>query len=250
MLQNNINQIWQNLENTKTEKQPFTQDVINNLPEPVQRYFLHAITLGTPLATGVKLKMQGYFQPSKDKKLPMQATEILTAKGFVWQAVMGNKFFNIKGADYYYNNSAKVEFKIWGLIPLVKEENPDINRSSIGRFAGELFWLPSALLPQNQVSLQAIDHNTIQATFNIEGETVNLTFIIDENGRVLEVKLPRWGNQTTYKSWQYIPFGGTFSQETSFQGYTIPSQINAGWWLGSEQYNGFFQASIEEAEFF
>jgi hypothetical protein len=249
MNKQNINQIWLSLE-YPTTKQIFTQDLIAELPAPVQRYFLHAITLGTPLATGVKLKMQGYFQPNKDQKFTMQATEILTLKGFVWQAVMGNKLFNIKGADYYYNNSGKVEFKLWGLIPLVKEENSDVSRSSIGRCGGELFWLPSALLPQNQVSWQAIDNNIIQASFNIDSDTVNLTFIIDENGRVLEAKLPRWGNQTTDKIWQYIPFGGTFSQETSFQGFTIPSQINAGWWLGTEKYNVFFQATIEAADFF
>lgn len=250
MMTTEINQIWQNLENHATLKPTFNPDLINNLPEPVQRYFLNAITPGTPLATGVKLKMHGYIQATKEKRLTMQATEILTAQGFVWQARMGNRFFHIKGADYYYNQLGKVEFKIWGFIPFFNEENANITRSSIGRCGGELFWLPSALLPQNQVTWQALDNNTIQASFNIDGETITLTFIIDEHGRVLEAKLPRWGNQITDKHWQYIPFGGTFSQETSFQGYTIPSQINAGWWLGTEQYDGFFQASIEEAEFF
>jgi hypothetical protein len=245
-----INQIWQSLENIKIEKQIFTPNLIAKLPTPVQRYFLHAITPGTALATGVKLKMTGYFQPSPNQKLTMQAQEILSRQGFVWQAIMGNKLFNIKGADYYYNNSGKVEFKIWGLIPFIKDENPNVTRSSIGRCGGELFWLPSALLPQNQVEWQAIDNHTIQATLKIDNEIINLTLIIDENGRVLEIKLPRWGNKNIDKTWQYIPFGGKFTQEASFQGFTVPSQINAGWWLGTENYHSFFQATIEEGEFF
>jgi hypothetical protein len=246
----NINQIWQSLENTKAEKPTFAPDLVAGLPAPVQRYFLHAITPGTTLATGVKLKMIGYFQPSPNQKLTMQAKEILSLQGFVWQAFMGNKFLNLQGADYYYNNSGKVEFKIWGLIPFIKDENPDVTRSSIGRCGGELFWLPSALLPPNQVEWKEINNNTIQANLNIDKEIINLTLIIDEQGRVLEVKLPRWGNQNIDKTWQYIPFGGTFAQEASFQGFTIPSQINAGRWVGTENYHSFFQATIEEAEFF
>ncbi|MFM7408168.1 MAG: DUF6920 family protein [Cuspidothrix sp.] len=250
MEQKNINQIWQSLEKTATFQKTFNSDLIANLPEPVQRYFLHAITPGTLLATGVKLKMQGYIQVTKEKRLTMQATEILTPQGFVWRARMENIFFHIQGADYYYRNHGKVEFKIWGLIPFLNEENTNVTRSSIGRCGGELFWLPSALLPQSQVNWQAIDNSTIQATFNVDSETITPTLIIDEKGRVLVAKLPRWGDKTTSKTWEYIPFGGTFAQDRNFQGYTIPSQINAGWWLGTEQYDGFFQAGIEEAEFF
>ncbi|WP_199317551.1 DUF6920 family protein [Richelia sinica] len=249
MKNHNINKIWHTLA-TPTPTKKFTEELIAELPAPVQRYFSHAITPGTPLATGVKLTMEGKFRASPDKWLTMQGEEILTAKGFVWKALIGSGLFHLKGADYYYNGAGKVEFKIWGLIPFVKAINTDTTRSSIARCGGELFWLPSALLPQQGVSWQAINDDTIQASFQIDGEPVNLTLLIDENGKVLQAKLPRWGNQTTDKTWSYLPFGGKLSAETTFDGLTIPSEIAAGWYVETDSYYEFFQATIKQAEFF
>jgi hypothetical protein len=249
MQNHNINKIWHTL-STSTPTKIFTEELITDLPAPVQRYFSHAITPGTPLATGVKLTMEGKFRASQDKWLRMQGEEILTAKGFVWKAVIGSGLFHLKGADYYYHGAGKVEFNIWGLIPFVNEANADTTRSSIGRCGGELFLLPSALLPQQDVLWQAIDNDTIQASFQIDGEIVNLTLLIDENGKVLQAKLPRWGNQTKDKTWSYIPFGGKFTAETNFDGFTIPTEIIAGWYVETDGYYEFFQATIKQAEFF
>jgi DNA-binding MltR family transcriptional regulator len=43
-----VKQIWQNLK-SQSNSTVFTQEMIADLPEPVQRYFLHAIAIGTPL---------------------------------------------------------------------------------------------------------------------------------------------------------------------------------------------------------
>ena len=78
-----VSRLWQMLESTPTQ-QHFHVGMIAGFPAPVQRYFLHAIALGTPLVTSIKLKMQGQLRISPDQPwLPMQAQEILTSKGFV-----------------------------------------------------------------------------------------------------------------------------------------------------------------------
>ncbi|MEH1936782.1 MAG: DUF6544 family protein [Nostoc sp.] len=240
-----VSQLWQMLESAPTH-QHFHVDMIAGLPAPVQRYFLHAIALGTPLATSIKLKMQGQLRISPDKPwLPMQAQEILTSKGFVWKAVIGRGLFQLQGGDYYVNGLGRVQFGLWGLVPFVNAHNLDITRSSIGRLGGEFFWLPSALLLQPNVTWKAIDDNTIQASFQIDAEPVTLTLVIDANGKVLQVWLPRWGDRTEDKSWTYIPFGGVFQAERTFEGLTIPSRISAGWWFGTERYVESFLAEIE-----
>lgn len=142
----------------------FTKDMVAGLPAPVQRYFLHAIALQTPVASSASLKMSGSFRLSQDKRwLPMEAQEIISAsKGFVWKAAIGNSLLQMRGGDYYINNLGRMRFSLWGLIPLVNVHNPDTNRSAIGRLAGEMIWLPSALLPQRGVSWKEIDEKTIQ----------------------------------------------------------------------------------------
>lgn len=245
-----VSQIWRSLEAVPTETR-FTKDMVAELPAPIQRYFFHAIAPQTPLAASVSLKMKGNFRLSQDKPwLPMEAKEIVSAsKGFIWQAVIGNSLMQMRGGDYYINNSGRVRFSLWGLIPLVNTQNTDTNRSAIGRLAGEMVWLPSALLPQRGVSWQAIDETTIQASLKIDGEPITLTLFIDSDGKLLKISFPRWGEYTDDGSFAYIPFGGEFQTERTFGGFTIPAQMSLGWWVGTDRYAPFFRATIEQAEF-
>jgi hypothetical protein len=244
-----ITQIQQMLR-SEPMQQRFTEDLVAELPAPVQRYFLHAIAPGTPLATSVQLKMQGQFRLAPEKPwMPMQAQETLTATGFVWSAKIGSGLSQFQGADYYFNQAGRMQFSILGLVPIVNVQSPDTARSAIGRLVGELMWLPSALLPQQGVQWQAIDDHTIQAHLKVDDEPVTLTFVIDSNGKLLEGYALRWGNRTEDSSWQYIPMGGKCDAERTFDGFTIPSQVGVGWWFGSEQYFEFFQATIAQAAF-
>ncbi|MBH8551746.1 hypothetical protein I8751_05015 [Nostocaceae cyanobacterium CENA357] len=245
-----IDRIWRSLESSPTGDR-FTEDMVAELPPPVQRYFLHSIAPGTPLASSVSLEMSGSFRMAQDKPwIPMRAKQITSAlKGFVWKAVIGSGLFKFMGADYYANKSGQMRFALWGLIPLVNVQNPDITRSAIGRFVGEFFWLPSALLLQRNVTWKEIDDKTIQASLKVDGEPVTLTMVTDIDGKLLKVSFPRWGEHTEDGSYTYIPFGGEFQEEHTFGGFTIPSQISAGWWFGTERYSEFFLATIEQAEF-
>ncbi|PMB15120.1 DUF6920 family protein [Fischerella thermalis] len=247
---NEVSKIWQELADLPTEY-VFTEDMVASLPSPVQRYFLHAIAPGTPLASAVTLEMSGSFRLGEDKPwVPMQAKQrISLLKGFVWQATVGRGLSQFVGADYYIKGTGRMRFSLWGLFPLVNAHTHDIARSSLGRLAGEFVWLPSALLPQQGVIWQAIDERTVQASFVIDDEPVTLTLIVDSDGKVLQLSLPRWGDATEDGSWNYIPFGVEFQAEQQFGGFTIPSQMNAGWWFGTERYLEFFRATIAKAEF-
>ncbi|MBC1238010.1 DUF6920 family protein [Nostoc sp. 2RC] len=246
-----VDRIWRSLPGIPTGDR-FTKDMVAELPPPVQRYFLHSIAPGTSLASSVCLEMSGSFRMVQDQPwIPMRAKQITSVlKGFVWKAVIDNGWFKFMGADYYANKCGGMCFSLWGLIPLVNARSSDITRSSIGRFAGEFFWLPSALLPQHNVNWKAIDERTIQANFKIDGERIILTLIIDVDGKLLKLFFPRWGQHISDGSYSYIPFGGEFTEERTFSGFTIPSQLVAGWWFGTDNYSEFFRAKIERAEFY
>jgi hypothetical protein len=244
---NEANRIWRSLL-TEPASTVFTQDMVATLPPPVERYFLHAITLGTPLANSVELKMQGSFKLG-DKWVPMQASEILSSKGLVWKAAVGKGLLQFFGSDYYANGTGGVQFSLWGILPVANSHTPDTARSAIGRLAGELIWLPSALLPQQGVNWKAIDDNTIEANLKINDESITLNLVIDSHGKPLKISFLRWGNQTEDGHHTYIPFGGEILAERTFAGFTIPSQLRLGWWFGSDKYAEFFQGNIEQAEF-
>ncbi len=241
---------WQSLEAPSTH-QVFTEDMVSDLPAPARRYLLHAIRPGTPLASSVSLEMRGTMRLKPGQEwMPMKARQIIAPpKGFVWRAEVGDGLMRFSGGDHYANGSGRVRFWLWGVIPLVKQEGPDVSRAALGRLVCETIWLPSSLLPQRGVKWETLDDESAQATMKIGEETVTLDLFIEPDGRLREIRILRWGNQTKDGGFGYIPFGGQIQEERAFGGYTIPSKVGVGWWIGTDRYFEFFRARIEDAVF-
>ena len=244
-----LKSIWRSLK-SQPSNAVFTQEMVAHLDEPVQRYFLHAIAPGTRLANYVELKMNGSFRLNPNAAwLDLKASQIISIMpGFIWKANIGNGLTSFSGADYYSKRRGRTKFSFWGLIPLVDAQSNDIDRSAAGRLGAEYIWLPSALLPYRGVDWKAISQDTIQANFSIYNEPICLTLTIDRDGRLLELSLPRWGNVTIDRSWQYSTFIADISAEATFEGYTIPAKLSAGW-LDRNQYWMFFRSTLKLAEF-
>ncbi len=242
-----VNRIWQALEYTGGPE-VFTEEMIAGLPHPVQRYLRHAIAPGTPLAASVELTMSGTIKLGADRQ-PFTARQILTpGQGFVWRAraQMGPAFF--QGADYYADGEGRMRFALLGLLPLIQAIGPDTTRSALGRLMGESVMVAACLLPRSGVQWAALDNEHIQATMTVAGETTTLTLTIDSAGQLHEVVLPRWN----VAEHAYVPFGVAFSGQHMSGGYTIPAQMQAGWWYGTERYQqegASFHATLETARF-
>ncbi len=242
--------VWQSLEAPSTH-QFFTEDMVLDLPAPARRYLLHAIRPGTPLAYSVSLEMGGTMRLKLGQEwMPMKAREVLAPpKGFVWRAEVGGGLTPFSGGDHYANGSGRVRFWLWGFIPLVKQEGADVSRAALGRMVCEAIWMPSSLLPQRGVKWEASDDESARATMKIGEETITLNLLVEPDGRLREIRILRWGNQTEDGSFGYIPFGGRIQEERAFGGYTIPSKVSVGWRLGTDRYFEFFRAQIGNADF-
>lgn len=241
-------QLWRLLE-TPPATETFTTAAIADLPEPVQRYFLHAIQPGTPLVSSVQVKVNGSFK-LQQTWMPMQGEEMITTSGFLWRAKIGTGLKQFFVSDRYISKVGQVYVTLWGAIALVNQQDANITRASIGRLAIEYIWLPSALLPQCGVQWKASDENTIVAFFNIDEELITLTLVIDRHGRLVEVMMPRWGEDTINNgNFAYLPYGAVFSAEATFDGYTVPSQVGVGWWFGTDRYDETFRATVNQANY-
>jgi hypothetical protein len=63
------------------------------------------------------------------------------------------------------------------------------------------------------------------------------------------VLLPEFCPSIRDEQYTKILFGGRYQAEATFDGYTIPSQMGAGWWLRTDRYFEFFRVTIEKATF-
>jgi hypothetical protein len=228
-----MNRIRSSLQVSGEPDKVFSSEMVGGLPDLAQRYLLHAIQPGKPLARRVELKMSGMLKPKEDAPwMPLQADQILTPeRGFIWKAkakAAGPVFMNV--TDHYAAGEGRMRVALFGLLPMVNVSNQDIAKSGAGRLMG---W-------------QKVDSLHAKVTLTIDDLTTTLTLTIDEQGRLKEVVLPRWKDDVK----EFVPFGVVIKEEREFDGYTIPSQLHGGWWYGTERYSEFLRFTIEQAMFY
>ena len=243
---------WRQLDTPTVSPATFDPSMIATLPEIAQRYFNHAIAPGTPLRTTVEIEMSGKFLLDNNGTImtyDMEARQLLAAPyQFVWIPKFKNGVMRISGADYYVDGIGSTKFWLLGIVPLVQSaDTPDINRSASARPLLETIWAPATMLPQNGATWTQTGPNSAEVTFQDDPFNTRLQLVMDETGCLTEVYAQRWSNQNPVGTFQLQPFGGTVTAETTFDGFTSPSDVKVGTHYGTPDFFPFFQATITSA---
>jgi hypothetical protein len=215
----------------------FTPRLVDGLPEPVQRFFTHAIAPGAPLPQAVRLQLRGSMRPRPGaSRFELEAEETLApAAGLVWEARTRIGPLPFRIVDSYFEAEGRVRGTVLG-IPLLRAAGPEVSRSSRHRTAAESLWAIPALLPRPGISWEATGDDTIRFALTIDGEAVPVTIGIDVRGAVTTMQMERFGDEGR-EEWGPTPYGFTVLAERTFGGLTIPSQLEGGWWFGTDRYD-------------
>ena len=168
----------------------------------------------------------------------------------IWRAAARMHGVAIRGSDSLLDGLGAMEWKLFGILPVVNASGPDITRSAAGRVNIESMWLPSVLCGDS-VSWTAPDIFRPHARFTAYKEVADIDYLTDEEGRLKTVKMPRWGNPDGGK-FGYTSFGGFVEAERRFGGYTVPSRMRAGWYFDTDRFDSvgeFFRVTIDDATY-
>ena len=232
----------------------FIPESVEDLPEPAQRYFRFSIAPGVPLQAVVKINMVGQIGLGHREVpgyRPMTAREILAPPhGFVWRPRIGVGLAAVTGSDGCIADQAWTRFWLAGLVPVARTSStPDLVRSARARAVAEAIWVPASLLPVNGITWQPLRVRRAQALFRSNGETYALDLTVGADGRPIRVAMQRWTNANPNRVFRYQPFGATVLEVRTFEGYTIPTRIEAGNGFGTQAYFPFFRARVTRAVF-
>ena len=114
------------------------------------------------------------------------------------------------------DDEGSMRWRLFGIIPVMTASGPDITRSAAGRLQGEFVWLPSHLA-RPDVSWTASDPEHSIATLTVAGHTEAVTISVGDDGRPLNLSLPRWGNPEG-DAFGLYQFGAVFEEDKSFGG--------------------------------
>lgn len=237
------------------ERAVFDPALVADQPEPLRRYFNHAIEPETPLGGAVELHLEGRFNMGSAEEphfRAMYAKQMLSyPAGFVWQVVLRSDETWISGSDGSYEGESWSRFWLMGAIPVARDGGTsDHHKSAFGRYAAEaVFWSPASVLPGPNAQWRAVSPTRVQVTLRhgMHAAVVGLT--IDEDGAPVMVAFDRWTNANVEKEYRWQRFGGHLSQPQRFGGITIPTRVVAGNHFGTDAYFPFYDATVTKADF-
>lgn len=206
------------------------------LPEAGRRLLVHALADRPATARGVRLRMRGSIMQG-ERRVSLEAVEVLLPlRGFAWRARarMGPVVVNVQ--DHYLDADSAVSVRLFGVLPIGGERGADTVASSRGRLAAESIWVPSMLAPRPGVRWTSVDDETVEVHMTIDGDEQTVTLVADDQGRLRELRMLRWGD-VGVPAHQQIPYGFKVVAERDFDGYTIPSELEGGWWFGTDRFD-------------
>ena len=233
-----------------TEAPPdFDAAAADRLPEPARRWLTHAIVAGTPLRTAVELRMHGEIQLGVWR--PFSAVQRLTpTDGFVWAATARLLGLPVNGFDRYTRGTGQMRWRLFNAVPVLAAGGQDITRSAAGRHAGELLLAAPAAALSPQVTWRALDTDRATASVQVGLDVHDVALTITADGALTDLVMTRWGNPGK-EPFGMHSFGATLGGELSFDGFTIPRDITAGWHYGTDRWSEgqFIRYTIDAAHY-
>ncbi|MBC2736977.1 MAG: hypothetical protein HF981_21630 [Desulfobacteraceae bacterium] len=229
----------------------FDPAMVADLPEPARRYFLYTIQPDTPLHTVADITMAGRFgmgTKANPNYLDMTARQTLAMPaGFVWEMCAKRGLVRLSGSD----SERWTRFWLMGLLPVARMGgDADHRRSAFGRYVAEaVFWTPAAVLPGPGVQWSLVDANCARLTVRHKGLEQSVDLTVAPDGQPVEVRFERWSNANPAKVHRRQPFGGTLSAFRAFDGFRLPTHVEAGNFFGTDQYFPFFVADVTNIDF-
>ncbi len=182
---------------------------------------------------------------------PFRAEEVIHRnRGMVWQAIVRMWGLPVRGSDLLVDGEGRMHWRLFGRLPLLRADGPDIARSAAGRLAAESVWLPS-MLAADDVTWTALDSARARAQLAVPGQTATIDLTVTASGQLRRLALERWGNPDG-RRFRLLPFGALVEDEARFAGYTIPTRLRVGWHIGTDRFESegeFFRVIIDDATY-
>jgi hypothetical protein len=166
---------------------------IVDLPAPVQRYFKKVLVNGQRIVAAVNVSHRGSFNMGKEienwKYFSSSQRVVTSRPGFDWDArIAMMPGIPVFVRDSYMEGEGLLLAAVVGLVPVASFSGPgEMARGELMRFFAESAWYPTALLPSQGVTWEAVDGHRAHATISDGDIRVTLLFRFSDEGLIASV---------------------------------------------------------------
>lgn len=184
-----------------------SEKMLQDLPDPVRRYFRHSGVVGKPIVRSVFLRQKGRMRlGSLQQWMGLDAEQwyCVNPPGFVWSGTVRLGPVPVgRARDMYLDGKGHMTVRAASLFPVVDATGEEMDRGSMMRYLSEMVWFPSALLGDN-ISFEAVDDRSARVTLTDHGQTAAATMFFDEEGRLTDFVAKRYrivGERSDLETW-------------------------------------------------
>ncbi len=222
------------------------ETLAKQVPPAALRYLTHAIRPEAMLARRAEITFHGCVRlKPRLPWLSFRGRETIEAgRSFHMRARAFLGPLLVTTQDGYDQGVAAAYVRLFGLIPVMGRHGADVARSERSRLVVESTWLPSSFLPQFG-AYWFEEGSLLHLSMPIDHEDVRVTMRLESDGLLRELRLERWSDLTEDGRYVWIPFAAHTEAERTFGDYTVPSQLRASWWAGTDREFEFFRTEVD-----
>lgn len=228
-----------------------TEQNLNDLPGPVKKYLTVAGIIGKNKINYAHILHTGSFRTETDGKwMNLNGEYFFGAEKifFLWSArIKTIPFLYIAVRDSYYENQGRMYVKINSTYTIADSSGPYIDQSALGRYLGEMVFVPTAFLNSTHLKWNTIDDQNAEAIITDGPNKASCIFHFNDDGLPDIVKIVRYRDINGKQ--EKANFVGHCGEYKNFSGYLAPSRLEGTWSLPEGDFT-YVKLEIKEITYF
>lgn len=178
----------------------FHKNQLDNLPEPVQRYFNHILKDGQPYISYASIKHDGQFKTAQNKDwINIKGEQYATTEkpGFIWKGT--TSMFTAR--DMYIADKGRLVVSLFSLYTVADAKGEQYNQGELLRWLAESILYPTNFLPGEKLQWFSIDAHTAKLTFDYNGLALFFIVTFNEIGEITQMETKRYMDEKNLETW-------------------------------------------------
>ena len=204
------------------------------LPQLVEDYLQRAVVAGSETPRRVRVTQTGemWWKPG-GRSMPFTAVQEFAVEevAFWWRArfpIVPLVWMRV--IDSYTEGTGRLDVKVLGLVPVMRQRGQEINRGELMRYLAELPLVPHAMRANGRLEWREIDARTVEVSTQLGLEQVAIKLEFDNAGDIVRAYTearPYLKAKTVVPT----PWGGVFGAYRELGGFRLPTTAEVSWEL-------------------
>jgi predicted cobalt transporter CbtA len=224
---------------------PVSEEDLQHLPLPVQRYLRYAGVLNKPKVYNYKICFEGQMRDKGKDWFPFVSEQYNFTTQPTRLFFMKAKMFGVTVPGYhaYKNGHAAMQVKFFGLIPVVNAKAGHLDKAETVTLFNDMCILAPATLIDKNIRWEPIDDLKAKAIFTVGNNRVTAILYFNEQNQLVNFTS---NDRFAIGQQSFYPFSTPVGHYQNFNGYNLPAYGEAVWHYpdGAFAYGKFFLKSV------